>query len=266
MAFDLVQEYLVVFRRLRGKGSIPMVLGYLARMAVTLGDFETAVRAAQEKLKIQQSGSLGIDKAYGLHTVGYVNLAQGHLAQARRQLESALALARASQDFGFTADTLHLLGRIAVHENHLDEAAALLEESQRLGRGRDRPRLEEHILFTLGRLACRRNDFARAAVLFRESLDQCQDVRPKIPSCLEGLATVSLGQGRPERAAKLLGAAGRLRATMEAPVLPVDRLEYDGILAALQSAMSDEDFRRAWAVGNSMALQEALATALAEEE
>jgi hypothetical protein len=49
---------------------------------------------------------------------------------------------------------------------------------------------------------------------------------------------------------------------MDAPILPVDRSRHDETLAALRAALSGEDFRRAWAAGEAMSVEESLAYAL----
>lgn len=247
-ALALIQEHLAVFRRLRSSGAIAMALGYLTAMAITLGDFATAAQAAQEKAEMDLSGGLPLDKAYGLFSVGSVSFAQGDLAQARRQLESAHKIAREADDHGFTSDVLTLLAHLAVCEGTPDRAVALLEEGRRLGKeGESRPWLNAHILLGLGRAACSRNDFGLAARLFRESLQQIQVVRPEIPSRLEGLAQAFLGLGQAAQAATLLGAAHHLRVTMAAPILPVERPRYEATMAGLRAALSEEDHRQAWA-------------------
>ena len=88
-AVALIREYVAVFRQLRSVGSVPMALGYLSFMAVGIGDFAAAAQAAQEKSEIEASRGLAIDRAYGLHSIAYVHLAQGNLTLARAQLEEA---------------------------------------------------------------------------------------------------------------------------------------------------------------------------------
>lgn len=263
-AMALMQEYLDIFRDLRSAGAIPMALGYITNMAIVLGDFATAAQTAQEKAEIDLSRGLPIDQAYGLYSVANVNLAQGNLAQARRQLESAHKIARKSGDHSFTADIELLLARVAVSEGFPKQAAMLFDTSKRLAaEGEPRPLHDAHILLGLGQVACLSDDFSRAARLFRESLEQIRVIRPEIPSRLEGLAQACLGLGDAVQAAKLLGAAHQLRVTMGAPVLPIDQPHYTATLSAIGSALSDDAFRHAWAAGAGLSAEQAVVYVLA---
>lgn len=261
-AFGLIQEYLGVFRQLRSLGGVPMALGYLSFMAVGIGDFAVAVQAAQEKAEIEASRGLPIDRAYGLQSIASVHLAQGHLDQAQALLEEVFALGRDSPDQSFVAETLYLLGQTAFYAGRLEEAAERLTESRRLGGGTDRPRLEAQTLFVLGQVANRRAAYAEALALMQESLLQHQEVRPRIPPRLEGLAQVWLGLGEPERAVTLLSAADCLRRAMGSPIPPVERADDEQTRAALQASLPDTDFARAWAAGQTLSLPETLAYAL----
>jgi tetratricopeptide (TPR) repeat protein len=204
-AMALMQEYLDVFRDLRSAGAIPMALGYITNMAIVIGDFATASRAAQEKAEIDLSRGLPIDQAYGLYSVASVNFAQGNLAQSRRQLESAHKIARKSGDHSFTADIELLLARVAVSEGSPAQATTLFDTSKRSAKeGEPRPLHDAHVLLGLGQVACLSDDFSRAARLFRESLEQIRVIRPEIPGRLEGLAHACLGLGQAAQAATLL--------------------------------------------------------------
>ena len=85
-----------------------------------------------------------------------------------------------------------------------------------------------------------------------------------MPLHLENLAYVALGQGEPERAARLLGAAAALRAARWTPILPVDRPEHEDQVARTRAALGEPAFTAAWVAGRAMTLEDALAFALAE--
>ncbi len=261
-AFGLIQEYLGVFRQLRSLGSVPMALGYLTFMAVGIGDFAVAAQAAQEKAEIEAARGLPIDRAYGLRSIATVHLAQGNLAQAQALLDEAFSLSQESSDQGFVAEMLYLLGQTALYADRLDEASERLEESRRLGGGTDHPWLETRALFVLGQVAARRQEYPSARALMQESLNQYQEVRAQIHTLLEGLAWVCVGMNQPEQAATLLGATNRLRKTMGAPLLPVDRPGYAQTLADLRAGLDDATFAAAWAAGDALSFEQAVAYAL----
>lgn len=180
-AMALLRECLAVFRQLRSHGGIDMVLGYLTFMAVTVGDLDGATRTAEEKAEIGLVQALQANRAYGLHSLAHVNLAQGRLDLARQQLESALPIALAGDNHGFKAEVLLLLGRCAVYAGAADEAAARLAESQRWDASAEpAPWREAAILFGLGQVACLRSDFAGATARYQESLHLVRDIRQEI--------------------------------------------------------------------------------------
>jgi hypothetical protein len=81
--------------------------------------------------------------------------------------------------------------------------------------------------------------------------------------CLEGLGWVAQVEGQPARAARLLGAVAAVRQATEIPLspflVPLQRQAEEGGRAALGAAA----FAAAWAAGQALSLEEAVAFALA---
>src|SRR5207248_1594443 len=118
------------------------------------------------------------------------------------------------------------------------------------------------LLRDLGELACRHGDPAAAAALFRESLaERCGGDRLSIAAGLEGLAFAAAATGKPEPAARLLGAAASLRQSIGAPLSPRQRLRQEEALAALRASLGESLFAGAWEAGHSMTWEQALALA-----
>lgn len=261
-AMALLRECLAVFRQLRSHGGIDMVLGYLTFMAVTVGDFDSATRTAEEKAEMGLVRAVRADRAYGLYSLAHVNIAQGLLDPARQQLEAALPLALAGNHHGFTADVLLLLGRCAIYAGAADEAAERFAECQRWSATAEpNPWRAATILLGLGQVACLRGDYADATARCQESLHLMRDNRPEIPPRLEELAQAALGQGQSERAAVLLAAADHLRTEIGAPLLPVERQGVERLRGAVAAALRAADFRRAWASGLALSADESVAYA-----
>jgi hypothetical protein len=84
--------------------------------------------------------------------------------------------------------------------------------------------------------------------------------------CLEGLAGVAGAQGEPVRAARLLGAADRLRVAIGAPLPPGERADYDHTVDAARTQMAPDAFAASWAAGRAMTLEQAIAYALEEDD
>jgi hypothetical protein len=105
-----------------------------------------------------------------------------------------------------------------------------------------------------------------AAARFAESLAVWQWIGNKkgTAECFEGLAAVVGGQGEPERAARLLGAAAALRESRNVPVPPVERTDLDRVTGSARSSLGEAAFGAAWAAGQALPLDQVIAEALQE--
>jgi hypothetical protein len=81
---------------------------------------------------------------------------------------------------------------------------------------------------------------------------------------IRGLGGVALGEGQTHRAAQLLAAAELL---VEIGHLhPIDRDDYERDKAQARTQLGEEAFTAAWAEGQAMSLEQAIALALEEVE
>lgn len=87
-----------------------------------------------------------------------------------------------------------------------------------------------------------------------------------LPTSLEGLAEVELTRGRLERqAGQLLGAGAALRQAVDGVLPPSQRAELDEGVAAVRTRLSEVAFMEAWAEGQAMKREQAIAYALQEK-
>ena len=88
--------------------------------------------------------------------------------------------------------------------------------------------------------------------------------RPAVANQFESFAFIAVAQAQPERAARLLGAAEALREVVGTPMLEDERVEYDRQVAALRAALDPARLDEAWAAGNALDMDQAIADALQE--
>jgi hypothetical protein len=119
----------------------------------------------------------------------------------------------------------------------------------------------------MGRVAQHRGDRQQAATLFRESLalQHASGTKRGVEECLEGLAVVAQEEQQPVRAAQLFGSAMALREAIHSLLLPVKRDDHECHVAAARAALGEEAFAAAWAAGQAMSLEDAVAFALGGE-
>jgi tetratricopeptide (TPR) repeat protein len=239
-------------------------LGIVAREQ---GDGETARSLGEEALTISRERGDRLAIAHCLRDLGSGAYVQGDVAKAQGLLEESIAIGRSLADQDLIAWSLVTLAGLADTCGKYEAASAALDESLAICamcQARDHQRCRAYLLQTMGRVAHHRGDRQQAAVLFCESLALYQALGAKkgVEECLEGLAAVAEGEQQPVRAARLFGAAAALRDQMHCPVPPVHRAEHERHLAAVRVALGENRFAAAWAEGQAMPLEDAIAEAL----
>jgi predicted ATPase/class 3 adenylate cyclase len=240
--------------------------GYLACWH---GDFETARRPLAESLDLSRALDDRPAIALALHGLGFVAEGEGDNDRARSCFEGCLEVAGELRDRWLMAFALHFLGHGAYHRGAYGLARSLLEESIALclemGGNKSGVAFSRQWLARVARAqgdeVGARDDLAEGLRLFRELGDQ-----RGIAYSLIGAACAAVAQGQAERAARLFGAADRIRA-VAGPFIEADlRLAYERDVAAGQDALGEAAFAAAWAEGEALPLEEAIAYALDEPQ
>ena len=153
-------------------------------------------------------------------------------------------------------------------QGDLERALTLLEESlASLRRQEQRAPIANALVNTLTRLGsieCETGEDARASKLFGESLEVVWRFGFGFEgvACLEGLARVAAVRGRPERAARLLGASAARRDERGISLSPFIQADHDHAAKAAREALGEEAFSAAWDEGHAMPLEESIVDAL----
>ncbi len=102
--------------------------------------------------------------------------------------------------------------------------------------------------------------YETARSLFEEGLALCQTLGNQvfIAFYLEGLASVIALQGQLAQAARLWGAAERLRKAIDAIVPQIMQLTYEQFRNNLRSQLGEEAFTALWDQGRTMTLDQVL--------
>jgi predicted ATPase/DNA-binding CsgD family transcriptional regulator len=234
-----------------------------ARVATEQGQYEQAHTRLAESLQLYQE--LGDPQR-----LGWVRYLQARLlfvwqqdqVLSERLAEISLAQFRELGDTHYSAEPLGLLGLIHLEQHELEEARPLLEEGIVICEQTGVVTEAIHLLLGLARLCALQGDAAAAQRMYREGLALLVEVnvyKEDIAAALEGLASLEAGQGTPQRAALLWGAAYALREAIGAPMYPVYRGGYEHALALARTQLGEKSFRAAWAEGQLMTPVQALA-------
>jgi predicted ATPase/class 3 adenylate cyclase/Tfp pilus assembly protein PilF len=262
----LDEECLAIQRQLGDRRGIAGSLNNLGLVACDQGDFPAARLLHEESLTIVRE--LGDRKgiANSLNNLGNVAYDQGDFSSARGLYEESLAIARELSDREGVARVLGNLGNVAKHQGDFPSARALHEESLAIKRELGYRQRIASSLNSLADLARDERDFVSAQALYREALVIGRELGEKlrIAFSLEGLAAVVAALGSSLRAARIWGAADRLRAEAGSPLPPKDRPDYDRRVAAARTRGDNVAFDRAWQEGRALTLEQAMELALKE--
>lgn len=260
-------ESLAVRRRLGDSYGIASTLENWGQLACEQGGYAQAEALLEEALAISRASEWREDMAAALAHLGRVAYAQGDLEQAEVWGAESLAVVPKGSLGGSRPDALSVLGKVAYQRGAYGQAAALLEESlAERRRVRDQPGITE-ALADLGRLAQVQGMHARAERLYREAFEIYQTLRGQhhLAYCLEGLAELAAALGRAEQAARCLRAAAALRDQIGAPLPPIERSSYAGLLTNVQQALGEARFSVAWAAVQDRPFTELLTEAFKEK-
>lgn len=251
---------LAVSERRGDRARVGTLLNHLGVIDLNEGRFEAAEARLREALAVRRE--LGDERAAAatLNNLGALAGRLGDTASARRHYEESLRAFRRLGDSSAVAILLGNLGDVAEYEGDLAAAEACYDESLALHR---RLGYEPYVARSLVRLAAvaRRRDQADAArSLCLEALAKLRDLGDLsgAAECLNELALVLAGSGRPELAASAWGAMSTLLERANTPLQPSLRAEHEEAVAAARDAAGDGAFDRAWRRGSGFTLDDAV--------
>jgi predicted ATPase/DNA-binding SARP family transcriptional activator len=279
-ARELFEEALGIWRELGDREGIALAVKGLGVVRAQLGDFAAARALIEECILFHKEAGYGQAIIWAHLDLAGMAIAQGDFTAARRSMEQALTVAR---EIGYTegmaimhdnlGDLAQDQGDFTTAQRHFQEALAL----HRAG-GRGRTMHSARMLLRLGQALCETGDYAAARGALEEALALCWELGdPRLPYGLTLLARVALnereaaahpeplpgaGQGRNERAARLLGAAEAASQAL-GKGLPVASLpEFERTVEMARAALGEEVFAAAWAEGRAMTVEQVVAHAL----
>jgi tetratricopeptide (TPR) repeat protein len=259
-ATQLFEESLACYQELGDRRGCAEVLHVLGDCARDSGDLVRAAALLEESVaNFRALGMYESGLAGALTGLGDVALRQGDTARATALYWEASALARSVGDRWNSTWPLHNLGWLALAQGDDGRVRALLEEH--LAWCRDRQTVElAFVLHVLGALVSAHDDATRATALLREALvlQQQHWYEALIVESLDGFAWMAVAQGQPTLAARLLSATESIAVGGTAAW----RFAHEHFVTAVRAQLDEATFAAAWAEGQAMTLEQAIAEAL----
>jgi tetratricopeptide (TPR) repeat protein len=271
-AEELAAEALALAREADAPWVAAQALHALGKAAYHRGDYPLARRRHDESVALLRA--LGDRRAIHGALWDQATLAidgRGDYAGARAYLQEALVIARELRSGYRISGSLGGLGILARLEGDYDESRTLLQEQLALARQSGDRWMTGIALFELGSLVRVEGDLERAETLARESLRVFRDLgdREDAAAAVGICGVLAIRRGLIERGARLLGAVDpqsiRLQWFRRQWLSPDDRWAYEESLATARAHLGETEFAAAWAAGQALMLEQAIADALSDD-
>lgn len=202
--------------------------------------------------------------AFCLGRAGEIALLQGHIQLAEKYITESLPLSRqVNFKAGLTAG-LEIYGRIAFSRGDFEQARASVQESiaisQEIGNRNNYLWSRAH----LGYISLRQADMLEAHAIFSETAQDFNNdhIEIGVVYTLEGLASLSVLAGNPDKATRLIGWADTTRKKTGGLRPPIEQNAVDQDSAACRLSLGEVAFSQAYEAGQVMTLEQAVAYAL----
>lgn len=254
-------RYTEALRVSRAEGDVRLAgvsLTNLATLAKEEGRLDDAATAFTESIELFRQLGDHRSVADNLNGLGGVALAGSDYQRAAQLCTESLAVFRRLDDRTGCAEASVNLGMVFLHLGDDVKAAELLDEALTRSEELDERWCQASALNGLGRLALRGGDLHTAEALCWRSFDLHRDLAypAGAAASMLGLAEVALASGQDERAARLIGAAARVREEGKALLPPAERSEWEARGTALRQTLGPAAFDAAVAAGMSSTTEE----------
>ena len=258
VARKLFEESLVFLRETDNKTLTAWALGALALVVLYQGEYAGVHPLAEQARAICQETGDTTGVTMSLMTLARAAFWQGDLVRAQTLAEEGLARASETGSTSAEALALALHGEVALAQGETTTARLRIEQSHTLWQQVGNQGMQASTRALLAKVLAVESDLTAARTMYEESLLRglaIVDIAPTV----EGLAVVVAQQGETTWAARLLAAASALRDSLGVPLPPVCRADYERSLAAARAQLGEQAFAAAWAEGQSMTWEQALA-------
>jgi ATP/maltotriose-dependent transcriptional regulator MalT len=258
----LFRESLAIARRFGDRSQMGAALVALGERLRIQGDMVQADELLGEALRIGREGDPRIS-VQALSSLANVANAQHDRRLARELFQESLALARELGYKTYVAQILNGLGETARIEQDYAQAAAHYRDSLQLAQELGDKANVNVALLNLGHVVLHQHSATQAAAHFAASVALAQELGIKrfLADGLTGLGAVAVVQEQPQQAARLLSAAMALREAMGYQLDAADRFEHHHYLAKVHTQLDPAIFEAAWADGQALSLESAIAEA-----
>jgi predicted ATPase/DNA-binding XRE family transcriptional regulator len=201
--------------------------------------------------------------AFCLGRAGEIVLLQGHIQLAEKFITESLTLSRQVHFKAGSMNGLTIYGQIAFARGDFEQARVSMQESIAISQeiGNRNNYLWSRV--RLGYIILRQGDMFEARAIFSETAQDFKNdhIEIGVVYTLEGLASLSVLAGNPDKAMRLIGWADTTRKKIGDLRPPIEQNAMDQDSAACRLALGEVTFSHAYEAGRVMTLEQAVAYA-----
>jgi predicted ATPase/DNA-binding CsgD family transcriptional regulator len=259
-----VAKGLAVARQQVEPGPLAAVLAVAGQFALSQAEYATSRQLFDEGLPLARAAGDYWNETRMLDGLARLALVRDDPADAARLLDACATFAREVGDDWTLATVSNTLGDVARSQGDYPRAKSLYDESLTLFGILQNDGQRPSLLHNLGYVALHERDYARSRELFGESLGLFQRFgeRRGVAECLVGFASIAAAAGRPDRAARLFGAAEAAFEALGTQLSASNRADYARHRAIARASMRPAAFTAAWTSGQQLRLEQAVDEAL----
>jgi predicted ATPase/DNA-binding SARP family transcriptional activator len=261
-AKSVAEESRVIWLRLGAEGELGLAEACIILGEVALSseeDVKTAQSLFEQSFALYQKHGNKSGMARAMLGLGHKALSEGQYVEAKAQFMKSLAIWKELGDMFSVGGVFGELGELARSQGDYEQAGKFYEQSLKIGR-EIRSSLLPIILFNSAWVSLHCGDYRNAKVLFAESLALSREDGNKIGiiNSLAGFAGILGMSGKPEEAARLLGASESLLAGGGSRMDPTDQKEFDDYIAAVRKQLGNPKFNTHILEGRAMTMEQAI--------
>jgi predicted ATPase/transcriptional regulator with XRE-family HTH domain len=244
------------------------LLNGAASNAMGRGDFEQTKVFSDQGLALAREHANQRGIALALHHLGIAKTKQGDYKRAQALLEEGLVISRESGNWATADYILSDLGSLSQIQDNDEKASAYYEEALELDRKHGDKWMSSYGCGNLASLAYRRDDYSQAEAFTKQAIKLACEFgdRRHISYLMGQMGIIVLVRGKPEKAVRLISAAGALAESVGIVFDPEDRIEHDQAIAAIKAQLGEAAFEALQAEGRMMTMDQAIEFALQEND
>ena len=264
-----LEESIAVTRAVGDRRVLSLALHFRSMVQLASGDASRMVSLAEEALAVSREEGYQPEIAICLNVLAESLLSAGQLEVVEPLLLEGIALGRQSGAVRPVISSFRILALLRWTRGELARARQTAQEALEPARHVPLTGNMNSLLCMLGNLASAERDWAAAEGWYRQALSVASRsmARGGIANTLRCFAVMCAARGDPRRAVRMFGATEGLHNFGEAArTMPIDlrAAELDSITVA-QRTLGEDAFAAAWADGQSITLEEAMAEILSGE-